>query len=189
MTSKLTLFFPVKPLFLNQRFGVNPQTYAQFGLSGHNGLDLQASHGQPVYAAHDGTCYPEIDDHQGNGVVIRTDDEYDYKGQPTHFKSIYWHLVKADAVVRTGQKVKAGDLIGYADSTGFSTGDHLHFGFKPQAWDENNWTWYNIEQNNGFLGAIDPTPYFNGFFAEDAQKLFGLYATLISLLQKIIKTS
>lgn len=185
--NKFTLFYPVKPTVINQVFGLHPEVYSQFGLKGHNGLDLGAYHGQPVYAAHDGTCYPEIDNNQGNGVVLRTDEAFDYNGQQVHFKSIYWHLIKADAVVKTGQKVKAGDLIGYADSTGFSTGDHLHFGLKPQAWNENDWTWINTEQDNGFLGAIDPTPFFNGFFAEDAQKVFGYYTAIIKLLQAFLK--
>lgn len=186
---RFDLFYPVKPFHVNQPFGVSPETYAQFGLKGHNGIDLQAYHGQPVYAAHDGICYPEIDGNQGNGVVIRSLEHCEYNGQQVYMKSIYWHLVQADAVVKTGQKVKAGDLIGYADNTGFSTGDHLHFGLKPQAWNEKDWIWYNSEQDNGFLGAIDPTPFFNGFYATDAQKLFGLYTSLISTLQALVGAS
>lgn len=180
--AKFTLFYPVKPLYVNQVFGVNPQTYAQFGLAGHNGIDLRAFHGQKVFAAHDGVCFPEIDNSGGNGVIIRSTGEFDFNGKQVHFKTIYWHLDRADAVVKTGQKVKAGDLIGYADNTGFSTGDHLHFGLKPQEWNETDWSWGNSAQNNGFLGAIDPTPYWNGFYAEDAAKLFGLYGQLIPLL-------
>ena len=179
--SSFELFYPVKPSVITQVFGVNGDYYRAHGImiDGHNGLDMQASHGQPVYAAHDGTCYPEIDASGGNGVVIRTNEAFDYEGQQVHFKTIYWHLMQADAVVKTGQKVKAGDLIGYADSTGLSTGNHLHFGLKPQAWNENDWTWFNVEQGNGYGGAIDPTPYFNHFFAEDAQKV-------ISLLQQAV---
>lgn len=185
--SKFTLFYPVKPLHVNQAFGLNPQTYAQFGLAGHNGIDFMATHGQPVYAAHDGTCYPEIDSSGGNGVVIRSSEAYDYGGAQVHFKTIYWHLMKADAVVKNGTQVKAGDLIGYADNTGFSTGDHLHFGLKPQAWNENDWTWANTEQNNGFLGAIDPTPFFNGFFAQDASDVLRLYISTVSTLQRLLE--
>lgn len=184
---KFELFIPVKPYHLNQAFGLNPGTYAQFGLTGHNGIDLMATHGQPVYAAHEGTCYPEVDNSGGNGVVIRSDEEYEYGSQLVHFKTIYWHLVKSDAVVKTGQKVKAGDLIGFADSTGFSTGDHLHFGLKPQAWNENDWSWYNTEQSNGYLGAIDPIPFLNGFYAQDAQQVFFTFKKLIGLLQQEVE--
>lgn len=162
-----TLFYPVKPLYINQPFGVHPEVYGQFGLNGHNGLDMKAIHGQSVFAAHDGICYPEIDNNGGNGVILQTEIPFDYKGISAYFKTIYWHLIKANAVVKTGQHVKAGALLGYADSTGFSTGDHLHFGLKPQLWNENNWTWYNVEQHNGYLGAINPTPYFNHMYAID----------------------
>ncbi len=166
---KLNLFYPVKPYKVTQEFGVNGAYYQKNGINikGHNGIDLWASHGQSVYAVHDGICYPEVDDKGGNGVVIRTLQPFDYNGTQCYFKSIFWHLIKSDAVVKTGQQVKAGDLIGYADNTGLSTGDHLHFGLKPQQWNENNWTWVNVNDANGYLGAIDPTPYFNGLYAED----------------------
>ena len=69
--------------------------------------------------------------------------------------------------VKPGQLVKAGDIIGYADNTGASTGDHLHFGIKPVYKGEKDWEWWNAEQENGFKGAIDPDPFFNGKFAKD----------------------
>jgi len=186
---KFSIFYPIKPQRINQTFGVNGGYYKSHGINidGHNGLDIQAQHSQPVYATHDGICFPEIDNKQGNGVVIRTEEVFDYNDQQVHFKTIYWHLTKADAVVKTGQKVKAGDLIGYADNTGLSTGDHLHFGLKPQAWNENDWIWYNVEQNNGYLGAIDPLPYFNGYYAEDAQKVFTILQRIIDTLKQILK--
>lgn len=183
------LYYPIKPFRVTQPFGVNGEYYRSNGINiaGHNGLDLQAMHNQPVYASHDGVCYPEIDDKQGNGVVIRSDEEMDWEGKKIRMKTIYWHLVKADAVVKTGQKVKAGDLIGYADNTGFSTGDHLHFGLKPQAWNENDWTWANLEQNNGYFGAIDPVPFFNGFYAEEANTVLGYVRLRISLLKSLVE--
>lgn len=189
---KFELFYPIKPAKINQNFGGNSVNYSDpkyGGIVGHNGIDFQASHGDPVYAAHDGTCYPEIDSSGGNGVVIRTDDAYEYEGAQVHFKTIYWHLDKADAVVKIGQKVKTGDLIGYADNTGASTGDHLHFGLKAQAWDESNWTWYNLNQNNGYLGAIDPAPYFNGYYATDASTVFFILNSIKNLLTSFLKQS
>lgn len=180
------IFYPVKPASITQYFGANPAMYADpkyGGIRGHNGVDFRALHGQPIYATHPGICYPEIDDHGGNGVVIRSDQSYDYNGQQVYFKTIYWHLTDSNAVVKTGQHVKAGDLIGYADNTGASTGDHLHFGLKPQAWNESDWTWYNTEQTNGFLGAIDPQPFWNGYCAEDAQKVIMIMQKLIDLIR------
>lgn len=157
---KLSLRYPVTPVFFNQLFGAKSPVYTNMGMLGHNGIDFKASHGQPVYAAHDGVCYPEIDTTGGNGVVIRTNEVFDYSPNPVYFKTIYWHLIQDDAVVKTGQVVKAGDLIGYADNTGTSSGDHLHFGLKPQAYNESNFAYSNVEQNNGYFGSIDPMPYF-----------------------------
>lgn len=165
---KFEIYYPVKPNRVNQLFGANATSvYIGQGLKGHPGIDFFAKHGQPVYATHDGICFPEIDNDGGNGVVIKTEKQYDYNGTLSYFKSIYWHLVDDDAVVHTGQKVKAGDLIGYADNTGISTGTHLHFAIKPCGINEADWSWFNSEQHNGYNGAIDPMSYFNGKFAED----------------------
>lgn len=146
---KPDLFYPVKPAYINQAFGANMNAfYKQQGLKGHSGIDFQAHHGQPIYAAHDGTAYPQIDSHGGNGVVLRSGTDY---------YTLYWHLIQDDAVVHTEQEIKAGDLLGYADNTGTSTGDHLHFGLCI----------IGTDQNNGYDGKIDPQPYFNGKFAEE----------------------
>ncbi len=68
---------------------------------------------------------------------------------------------------KAGMQVKAGDIIGYADNTGLSTGNHLHFGLKPVAMNEFNGSFYNAAQENGFNGAVNPVPYFNGRYASD----------------------
>lgn len=188
------LFYPCKPYGINQVFGVNGKYYRDHGImiDGHNGMDLQARHGQPIYAAHDGIAFYEVDSSQGHGVVLISNNEFDYKGGKCFFKTIYWHMVdpkqepKYASPVQTYQKqhagepmpIKRGDILGYADSTGFSGGDHLHFGLKPirpgkpiNAWqdavDVGIGNWVNIEQNNGYLGSINPMPYFNGLFALD----------------------
>lgn len=166
----LQLYYPVKPDTVNQGFGVNGAYYQAHGINivGHNGIDFKATHGQGVYASHAGTCYPEIDGQGGNGVVLITDDQYDDgNGGQCYFKTIYWHLTQDDAVVHTGQHVNAGELIGYADNTGLSSGDHLHFGLKKVNPGEPPFSWVTLNPNNGYLGAIDPTPYFNGKYAQD----------------------
>lgn len=171
---KLELYYPVKPYIIGQKFGETAflDYYKSNGVifSGHNGIDLAAIHGEEVRAAHDGIIDVQVDEKQGHGVVITTDKEYEYKDGTAYFRSIYWHLID-NIPVKKYQKVKAGDVIGYADSTGLSTGDHLHFGLKPAklvpGGSIDRLETYNIEADNNMQGAIDPTLYFNGKYASD----------------------
>jgi murein DD-endopeptidase MepM/ murein hydrolase activator NlpD len=173
---KLELFRPLKLAVPTQLFGVNGEFYRRNGIDiiGHNGLDYAVPHGTPVHAAHDGVAFVGKDSREGIGVVIRTHDLRSYEGGAAYMKTIYWHLATptchggTHAVpVRSGQRVKVGDVIGYANNTGFSTNDHLHFGLKPQAWNEEDSVWWNVDQKNGYLGAIDPLPYLSKLAAED----------------------
>ena len=166
---RLQLQYPVKVVHFNQYFGQNATgVYKAQGMPGHNGIDFMAPHGTPVYASHDGIASFQIDSNGGHGVVIITNEQFEYDGGVSYMKTIYWHLVDglkepkfmSPIADKTGfVAVKAGDLIGYADNTGISTGDHLHYGLKPVAQGENQWIWYNVEQKNGYNGAIDPLPY------------------------------
>ena len=157
---KLDLYLPLKVLpgetmFFSQVFGVNGTYYQNAGINiiGHNGLDIVTKHGQEVYAAHDGIITEAGTDIKGGiGVVIRTKEKYDYLGGQNYFATWYWHLENFN--VKIGEEVSQGQLVGLADNTGFSTGDHLHFGLK--ALDD---TFNTINKDNGYLGAIDPLPY------------------------------
>ena len=193
---KLELWYPVpKPHWLTQGWGVNGEWYRKNGIDilGHNGWDFLALHGDPIRAAHDGEItYVGIDAKEGVGIVLRTLDEREYGESSARFKTIYWHLCNEKChdgshkpVVKQGDVVKVGTILGYANNTGLSTGDHLHFGLKPCKLNEIYWVWWNIEQNNGYLGAIDPTPYWNRFYAEDAQKVLSMYEKVVELLRKL----
>ncbi len=158
------LYYPVRPFVVVQPFGANAAYYLkQFGTNGHMGIDLQASHGMPVYAAHDGVATFITDSHGGEGIHLAAPG----------FMTIYWHLVgDTDAAfpnpITAVKTVTEGDLIGYADNTGApfeSSGTHLHFGLLPL--DANSGKLY---PTNGFDGCVDPMPHFCGIYAEDVQK-------------------
>lgn len=166
---KLTLSSPLKRFLVSQGFGLNYEKYKHLGIKGHNGLDLVAAHGEPVYASHDGTAYYQMDDSSGEGFIIISNEPVEFQdGTVAHAKTIYWHLAsihdkKYHPVIPTdgaGHPVQRGQLIGYADNTGWSTGSHLHYGLKPVMPGEGV-GWYNFAQNNGYAGAVDPTPYIN----------------------------
>lgn len=170
---KVILAYPCKPYGLNQPFGTNPYVYSRYGIKGHNGLDFFAPDGVEVRASHDGLVTEVGYDQDGGlGVVLEGEDCDGF------YKTIYWHLKKDSPVVIPGQRVKQGDLLALADNTGFSTGSHLHFGYKRL--DANKVT---LNQDNGFKGSLDPTPLFNGDYAYDIWNL----TQQKSILEKIIQ--
>ncbi|MDL0110291.1 M23 family metallopeptidase [Campylobacter felis] len=85
----------------------------------HPGIDLAASIGTPIYAPASGVV--EFSGYSNNG--------YGYNVILLHnfgFKSVYAHMMRKD-VVKAGDFVNKGDLIGYTGNTGLSTGPHLHY--------------------------------------------------------------
>ncbi|HRE36600.1 MAG TPA: M23 family metallopeptidase, partial [Sphingopyxis terrae] len=107
---------PIEQMSLSSSYGmrVHPITGK---LARHNGVDIPAPYGTPIYATADGIVgraqrlggygnYVEIE--HGNAIETR-----------------YGHM--SSFVVQPGQQVKKGDVIGYVGSTGRSTGNHLHY--------------------------------------------------------------
>jgi murein DD-endopeptidase MepM/ murein hydrolase activator NlpD len=169
---KLQLIYPLNlPFQVTQRFGENATPfYAQMGMKGHNGIDYGVPDGTPVYATHDGVVtFAGHDNSAGLGIVIRTNEPFNYNGQPTYFKTIYWHLKEGSIAIKVDQKVTAGQKIAEADNTGMSTGTHLHFGVKPIYKGEDGYSWLNLEQTNGYFGAVDPFPFLNGKFPKEME--------------------
>ncbi|MDQ7992447.1 MAG: M23 family metallopeptidase [Propionicimonas sp.] len=89
----------------------------------HAGADIGGRCGQPIYAAQSGTVTKAdmggYNGGSGNNVRI---DHGDILG--THVETAYLHMSKI--VVKPGQEVAKGDLIGNVGSTGLSTACHLH---------------------------------------------------------------
>lgn len=83
----------------------------------HEGLDFAAKSGTSVYATADGTVV-EADRKGGYGNCIDIDHGYNYLTRYAHLSEI---------LVKDGQQVKRGELIGKVGSTGKSTGPHLHY--------------------------------------------------------------
>ena len=88
-------------------------------MKNHNGIDLAADEGTPVYAIKDGAVYTAIDNDAefGNYIILSHD-----QGKMT---SVYAHLSKI--FVDRYQYVKKGEVIGLVGQTGMATGPHLHF--------------------------------------------------------------
>ena len=97
----------------------------------HNGVDLAAPTGTPVYATADG--YVERANwFSSYGKYIQIDHGAEVETRFAHLSKIS---------VNAGERVKKGQLIGYVGSTGRSTGPHLHYEVRIEG------------------QPVDPTPY------------------------------
>lgn len=135
---------------LAQPFGVNwaPKPYSEItGDIGHPGIDIALPVGQPIFASHDGVIVErdDSDDIDGLGLTI-----YD---PVQKIQTMYWH--NSFNHIPINGLVKRGDLIALSGGSGKSYGPHLHFAlYQTDAMGR------IINTNNGYHGAIDPTPYF-----------------------------
>jgi murein DD-endopeptidase MepM/ murein hydrolase activator NlpD len=121
---------------ITQRFGENVEFYLkQFGIAGgHNGVDFATPVGEPIVAVQGGIVQEAVFDADGYGLWVRIqhDDAHETR---------YAHLDRIASGIHQGVEVEPWRVIGYAGSTGMSTGPHLHFELR----------------RNG--RAIDPLPF------------------------------
>ena len=123
------------------------ELYPLLGMKGHTGMDLMATNGQPCfYSGPDGIVEEEAGEvERGLGLGIVTNDKFLFKdGTDACAKTRYWHF--QSFVKRKGDKARTGDLIGYCDNTGLSSGAHLHLELKP-VFRQTNSSYYNIFLN------------------------------------------
>ena len=83
----------------------------------HYGMDFSAPTGTEVFATGNATVV-HTGWRQGYGNTVMLDHGFGYQ-------TLYGHLFKS--LVRKGQKVKRGDIIGLVGNTGASVGPHLHY--------------------------------------------------------------
>jgi hypothetical protein len=142
---RIYLFWPTDYPTITQKFGANPEIYEKWGLPGHEGLDFRAPMNTNVYACADGEVFlvennPDVHPY-GKHIRIRHDHGY---------RTVYGHLTECRVTV--GQKVQVKQVIGRADSTGNSSGSHLHLTLKREGATERGETNYRGD-------IIDPTPF------------------------------
>ncbi len=112
--------YPVKSYKITQNYGSSASASKLYSTGFHNGMDFGVPIGTPVYAAQDGKVVAAGNNGRyqyGKYVLIEHEN---------NLVTIYGHL--SSQSVSAGQRVVAGQLIGYSGNTGYSTGAHLHFG-------------------------------------------------------------
>jgi len=116
----------------------------------HAGIDLTCPRGTNIFATADGVVREAGYTSGGYGNKILVDHGYGYK-------TLYGHCEKV--LVKPGDIVKRGDIIGLVGSTGLSTCPHLH---------------YEVHVNGN---AVNPINYYaNDLSAEEYDKMISLYA-------------
>lgn len=133
---------------ITQKFGERPLVYKQFGLKGHNGVDIGIPTGTPVFAPFDGEVQITDSGKEGYGLHIKI------RSKEKAMECVLGHLSEVRVV--QGQMVRFGDKIALSGNTGFSTAPHLHTGYrmlKPSK--AKLWNWEVLDYNNGYKGYFD----------------------------------
>jgi murein DD-endopeptidase MepM/ murein hydrolase activator NlpD len=149
------LRWPGSSRAVTQPFGARPEVYRQWGLPGHEGIDIGMAANTPVLACAAGIVYRvhEDDGTHNYGTHVRIRHELP---DGTVFKTIYAHL--NHSLVKIGNVVCEGMPIGLAGSTGNSTGPHLHLTLKKEGATAAGETEYPND-------IVDPTPYLERYGA------------------------
>lgn len=94
-----------------------------------NAVDIPMPEGTPILAARAGVVFQTVADNDAGG----TDEAYRNKANVVRILHAdgtvgnYVHLMHEGIAVKSGERVEAGKLVGYAGNTGMSSGPHLHF--------------------------------------------------------------
>ncbi len=115
--TNLGLIFPVEG-YITSLFGGRPDPFTGEA-DNHQGLDLGAPKGTPIYAASGGKVIQASNKFNGYGKCVIIEHS-------SGFKTLYAHC--SELLVKNGDYVTSGQLIAKVGSTGRSTGNHLHFG-------------------------------------------------------------
>ena len=162
-----------------QGYGENVELYKRYanGMLGHNGLDISTFYGDKLFASFDGVVVEMINNGTtgyGNEVKLMSDDLGGFR-----YNAVYGHMTE-NIPVKVGDRVKAGDVIGYEGNSGFvvsggvaywgmsnpdKRGTHLHFGVRVllPATTQSNTAYLGVDYiikdyGNGRYGYIDPLP-------------------------------
>ena len=113
ISSYPSITYPLKSIKVTSPYGYRRDPFTG-KLSWHNGLDLRAKN-EPAYAMMDGIVEKVgYDNRSGNYVTLRHGN----------YRVSYCHL--SSIIVRKGESVFPGIIVGVTGNTGRSTGSHLH---------------------------------------------------------------
>jgi hypothetical protein len=167
---------------ISQGFSENAAMYmAAIGMKSHNGVDIVAPWGTPLYAVESGTVCEVKTDPSGYGMHVRFLS--DVGPDKTGNEWTYGHLssidVKIGDVIKVGQKIanmgNTGFVVSSINGAGFwvdgsnkYAGTHLHLTGRKYKLDKKGWQYYPntpkitiLDYANGWSGAYDFSDQFN----------------------------
>jgi murein DD-endopeptidase MepM/ murein hydrolase activator NlpD len=110
---------PLKSINITSRYSKNRFHPVQQIWKAHNGTDYAAPNGTPIMTTASGVI-EQTGYTAGNGNFVKVKHDKTYSTQYLHMSRI---------LVRRGQSVKQGDIIGKVGSTGLATGPHVCYRF------------------------------------------------------------
>lgn len=118
---KAFLRMPVDFARISSHFNLNRKHPVLHTIRAHKGTDYAAPRGTPIKAAGDGKIvHAGVKGGYGNTVIIQHGQGY---------QTLYAHMHNFGRGIKSGTKVRQGQIIGYVGTTGLSTGPHLHYEF------------------------------------------------------------
>lgn len=119
---KAFLRTPVELARISSRFNLKRKHPILNKIRAHKGVDYAASTGTPIKATGDGTViHAGKKGGYGRTVILKHGGKY---------STLYAHLYRYAKGVRSGSRVKQGQIIGYVGKSGLATGPHLHYEFR-----------------------------------------------------------
>lgn len=146
---------PIESPRITQPFGGDKPTYSNFGLDGHDGIDMTGPISGilvPIHAPFDGIV-TDVGDQgkKGYGMYVRIRSAGPNKDGNWR-ECVFGHL--SAKTVFKGDRVNLGDAFATMGNTGFSFGAHLHWGLRFL--DKN---FSIINYGNGYFGYVNPLPW------------------------------
>lgn len=118
---KAFLRSPIDFARISSHFNLSRKHPVLHTIRAHKGTDYAASRGTPIKATGDGkVVFAGRKGGYGKVVILQHGQTY---------KTLYAHMHNYARGIRTGSRVRQGQVIGYVGSTGLATGPHLHYEF------------------------------------------------------------
>jgi len=119
---KAFLRSPVKFSRISSRFTTKRYHPILHRFRSHKGVDYASGRGTPIRASGDGkVIYKGNKGGYGRTVIIKHGSRY---------TTLYAHMNSYNRKIRSGKRVKQGQVIGYVGSSGLASGPHLHYEFR-----------------------------------------------------------